>query len=293
MKRVASLTTVLATMWLAVVSPVVLARSAPVLKPRVVVIVFENKPYTHVVGRADAPYFNQLMRTGTLFTNYSAVISGSPKDYRAMTSGLTTGASTGNIFRAIDDSHGRLAWVEMNESMKGTCADGSTGVVPGTKENLYYTGHDPAVMNKKNESCEQHDVGVTNTTFDPDTLPDLTFLIPNMCNDMHTYPKGGACPAFFGTVKGKSSLAIGDAWLKQVVPQLLAEPDITVVVTFDEGANSSHQHVVMIEVGHGVTAGGRDAHAYNHYGLLAGLYKTFVLGVPPNNAAHAAPLPIG
>ena len=293
MKRVASLTTVLATMWLAVVVPTVVAGSAPVPTPRVVVIVFENKPYTHVVGRGDAPYFNQLMREGTLFTNYSAVISGSPKDYRAMTSGLTTGSSVGNVFRAIDDTHGRVAWAEMNESMKGTCADGSTGVVPGTSENLYYTGHDPAFMNRKNESCEQHDIGLTNATFDPHTLPDLTFLIPNMCTDMHTYPRKGTCPAFFGPVKGKSSLAIGDAWLKKVVPLLLAEPDITVLVTFDEGANSSHQHVVMIEVGHRVTAGGRDDRAYDHYGLLAGLYKTFGLGTPPNNAAHATPLPIG
>ena len=52
-------------------------------------------------------------------------------------------------------------------------------------------------------------------------------------------------------------------------------------------------HVVTLEVGHGVTAGGRDSHAYNHYGLLAGLYQTLGLGTPPNAAAHAAPLPIG
>ncbi len=114
-----------------------------------------------------------------------------------------------------------------------------------------------------------------------------------MCTIMHTPPKGDTCPAFFGTVKGNGSIRLGDAWLKKVVTQLLVEPDITVVVTFDEGADSSHQHIVTLEVGNGVAPGGRDSHAYNHYGLLAGLYKTFDLGAPPNGAAHTLPLPIG
>jgi hypothetical protein len=295
MKRLGSLTAVLATMMAVGAYPVGPAQSVPVphAPHRVVVIIFENKPYTHVVGSSAAPYFNALMHTGTLFTNYSAIRNGSTRNYRAISSGLTEGQSTGNIFRAIDDSHGRVRWVELNESMRNNCGDGSTGMVPGTREPLYYKGHDYALLNKGNESCAQHDVPMTNATFDPDTLPDLTFIVPNMCTDMHTTPKGGSCPAFFGDVKGNGSLQLGDAWLKKVVTQLLAQPDITVIVTFDEGANSSHQHIVTLEAGAGVAAGGRDSHAYNHYGLLAGLYKTFALGTPPNNAAHATPLPIG
>ena len=170
---------------------------------------------------------------------------------------------------------------------------GSTGVVPGTQEGLYYKGHDYALLNHTNESCAQHDIPLTTASFDPDGLPNLTFIVPNMCTDMHTPPKGNSCPAFFGSVTGAGSLQLGDAWLKRVVPELLDQPDITVIVTFDEGANSSHQHIVTLEVGAGVAAGGRDARAYNHYGLLAGLYQTFGLGTPPNNAAHATPLPIG
>jgi hypothetical protein len=294
MKRLGSVTAILATMWATMVFPVVLAGSTPGPHPhRVVVIIFENKTYTKVVGRLEAPYFNALMRSGTLFTNYSAIRNGSTKNYRAMTSGLTMGQSTGNIFRAIDQTNGRLRWLQLNESLKGTCGDGSIGVVPGTKVALYYKGHDYALLNKGNESCEQHDIPLTNATFDPAHLPDLTYLVPNMCTIMHTAPKGDTCPAFFGEVKGKGPLQLGDAWLKKVVPELLAEPDITVIVTFDEGADSSHQHIVTLEVGAGVVAGGRDARAYNHYGLLAGLYQTFGLGAPPNGAAHAVPLPMG
>ncbi len=120
------------------------------------------------MGRPEAPYFNTLMHSGTLFTNYSAIRNGSTKNYRAMTSGLTMGSSPGNIFKAIDDSHGRVSWLQLNENLKGTCGDGSTGVVPGTQVPLYYKGHDYALLNRGNESCEEHDIPLTNATFAPE-----------------------------------------------------------------------------------------------------------------------------
>jgi phosphatidylinositol-3-phosphatase len=294
-KRLGSLTALLATLLAVVALPGAPAQSAPKAHTahRVVVIIFENKPYDHVMGSAEAPYFNGLTHSGTLFSNYSAVAPGSPHDYRAITSGLTTKASTGNIFHAIDNSGGRLEWVQLNESLKGTCGDGPTAMVPGTKVPLFFLGHDYAYFNKANESCEQHDIPLTNASFDPGKLPDLTFIVPNMCSIMHTFPKGGSCPTFFGDLKAKSALAMGDAWLKHVLPLLLNQPDITVVVTFDEGAQSTHEHVFTVVVGAGVAAGGRDTRAYNHYGLCAGLYKFLALGAAPNNCAHATPLPIG
>ena len=295
MKRLGSVTAALATVMAFVALPAGPARSVSEPHPhRVVVIIFENKPYDHVVGHAEAPYFASLMRDGTLFTNYEAAAPGSPHDYRAITSGRTTGASPDNIFREMDDSHGRVSWVQLNEGLRGVCGEGTAGNVPGTSDPLYFRGHDYAYLNKASVSCREHDIALTTATFDPDKLPDLTFLVPNMCSIMHTLPKkGAACPTFFGPLKANSTLAMGDAWLKTVVPQLLAQPDITVVVTFDEGAASSHEHVLTLEVGAGVAVGGRDSHAYNHYGLCAGLYKAFSLGTPPANCAHATPLPIG
>jgi hypothetical protein len=260
---------------------------------KVVVIVMENKTYQKIVGNtADAPYINSLVTAGELFTNYSAITSGSIHDYLAMTSGQTfkTTPASPNVFQAIDGTS--LAWTEFGESKSGNCGAGSTGNVPGTTTPLFTRAHDPAFQYKSNESCATHDVALTTTSFNPATLPDFSFMVPNQCDDMHTLPTNGdPCPSFFGPVTGSNAIQMGDNWLQAVVPQLLAQPSVTVILTWDEGGRTV-EHVVTLEVGAGVTAGSTDATAYNHYGLLAGLYSKFGLGVAPNNAATATPLPI-
>ena len=47
---------------------------------------------------------------------------------------------------------------------------------------------------------------------------------------------------------------MGDNWLATVVPQLLAQPNVTVLITWDEGTLSStpSEHVVALEAGAGV-----------------------------------------
>ena len=115
---------------------------------------------------------------------------------------------------------------------------------------------------------------------------------------MHTTVAAGqTCPAFFGPNSGTSPTNMADNWMSQVIPSLLAQPNVTVLLTWDEydsntGANGLWEHVVTLEVGAGVTAGGIDGNAYSHYSLEAGLYKYFGLGTAPNNGATATPLPI-
>src|SRR5579859_2779420 len=77
---------------------------------KLVVIVMENETYDNIIGNSQAPYLNQLIAGGELFTNYTAVASGSTPDYLAMTSGLTSALSppSPNIFQAIDGSGGAL-----------------------------------------------------------------------------------------------------------------------------------------------------------------------------------------
>jgi hypothetical protein len=262
---------------------------------KVVVIVMENQQYTHILGSSQAPYVNSLVAKGELFTNYTAVVSGSLHNYLAMTSGSTVKQSppSPNVFQAIDATAGAHTWTEFEESMSGNCGAGSSGNVPGRSEPLYSHGHDPAYQYKGNESCAQHDVPMTTSTFNTAALPDFSYIVPNQCDDMHSLPRNGqACPAYFGSNTGTTAIAMGDNWLRSVVPQLLAQPDVTVVLTWDEGSLTSAEHIVTLEVGAGVAPGTSDGTAYNHYGLEAGLYGVFGLGTPPNNGATATPLPI-
>ena len=43
---------------------------------KLVVIVLENEPYANIVGSSQAPYLNQLIAHGELFTNYAGVSQG-------------------------------------------------------------------------------------------------------------------------------------------------------------------------------------------------------------------------
>jgi phosphatidylinositol-3-phosphatase len=265
---------------------------------KLVVIVEENESYGNIVGNSQAPYLNQLISQGELLTNYTGVADGSNPNYLAMTSGLTSAKSppSPNIFQAIDGTGGALTWKEFMESAPGNCADGNSANIPGTSVALYTADHDPAYSYRGNTTCSANDVPMNASTFNPASLPSLSYIVPNECDEMHTLPGGGqACPAYFGSNTGSSLINMGDNWLAKVVPSLLAQPGVTVLITWDEDSSTTTppKHIVAVEAGAGVTPGSTDGTAYNHYGLEAGLYRYFGLGTAPNNGATATPVPFG
>jgi hypothetical protein len=264
---------------------------------KVVLIVLENEPYASIVGNSQAPYLNQLIAQGELFTDYAGVADGSNPNYLAMTSGLTSELSppAANIFKAIDASGGSVSWKEFMESMPGNCADGNSANVPGTSVALYTADHDPGYSYRSAITCSTNDVPMTAATFKPASLPDLSYVVPNECDDMHTLPGSGqACPAYFGANPGASLISMGDNWLATVIPPLLAQPNVTVLITWDEGSMSTTppEHLVTVAAGAGVVPGSTDGTAYTHFGLEAGMYRYFGLGTAPGNGATATPLPI-
>jgi hypothetical protein len=277
------------------------AQTAPVNK--LVVIVEENIPYSKIPGDTTyAPYLNSLISRGLLFTDYTAIKPGSGGNYLAMVSGLTTKTfpTQDNLFQAIDGTAGSGTWKAFNESESGTCTGETTGTVPGLNKPLYTNGHDPAYGLRSTESCRRNNVPMNTTTFDPAALPSFSYIVPNQCDDMHTLPtSGSACPAYFGPnagngpVKYDARINMGDNWLKVMVPELLAQPNVTVLITWDESSTRMNppEHVATIEVGAGVS-NSTNGSAFNHYSLEAGLYSYFGLGPAPNNGADATPLPI-
>ena len=265
-----------------------LPQVASATTPKIAVIVLENQAYSKIIGSPSAPYMNSLLAQGRAISDYHAITGGSAHDYRAMVAGETSVTKGGpNLFRAIGDPN----WISLQESMAGNCGEHTSAVVPGTSVPLYTHGHDPAFMYRSNDACQTNDVPlVSDSQFG--SLPAFTFITPNMCDDIHTYPKtGGKCPSYFGSVSGSNAVAIGDAWLSHVVPLLVAAGE-TVFITFDEGGSGELQHVYAVQVGAGVTPGSADGARYDHYGLLAGLYGAFNLGPAPNNGGSASGLPI-
>lgn len=91
--------------------------SSPAGLPRpdhVVVVIMENHNLDQVVGNPDAPYLNQLISEGALFTQASAITHPSQPNYLALFSGDTQGVTgdgcpnsfdTPNLARQLLDAH--------------------------------------------------------------------------------------------------------------------------------------------------------------------------------------------
>ena len=247
------------------------AGSAPI-----VLIVMENHEYGSIVGSSKAPWLNHtFIPRGTLFTHYHATHHPSLPNYLAMTSGTSNGCrsdecpratyTTDNLFRQL--SRAGIGWVAWMESMPSRCALQSSGTY-AVKHNppAYYATLFPRM-------CRTRDRRYPGTL--PTTLRPFTFVTPNICHDMHD-----------------CSIATGDRWLQARIPPLWQRGAI-VIITFDEGSSGlgSGGHVMMAMAGAHVPGGRRNGHAYNHFGLLAGLERWY--GFPRLHRATAArPLPI-
>ena len=117
------------------------------------------------------------------------------------------------------------------------------------------------------------------TQFDPTSMPKVSFIAPNLCNDEHD-----------------CAISTGDSWLKANVGPMLSA-GATVVLTYDEGSSSAGingtsggGNIYTVVVGPGVSAR-VDSGQYNHYSLLAAIEKRFGL-TRLNGAGGATPLPL-
>jgi hypothetical protein len=242
----------------------------------IVLIVLENHEYGQIVGSSSAPWLNHtFIPRGALFTNYHATHHPSLPNYLAMTSGTTSSCrsdvcpratyTTDNLFRQL--SRAGIGWVAWMESMPSRCALQSRGKY-AVKHNppAYYATLFPRI-------CRERDRRYPGTL--PISLRPFTYVTPNICHDMHD-----------------CSIAVGDRWLQAHIPPLWQRGAI-VIITFDEGWSSrgGGGHVMTAMAGAHVPRGRRNGHAYNHFGLLAGLERWF--GVPRlHKAMTARPLPI-
>ena len=162
------------------------------------------------------------------------------------------------------------------EGMPIPCAPDNSGRY-AVKHNpfLYY----PAVT-ADHSSCTRHDVPFTQFAGDlsgTSTLPDYSFISPDLCNDMHD------CP-----------VAAGDAWLAAEVPKILASPAFTqqnslLAITWDEGTGINNT-VSAIFAGPAAKKGHISSTAYTHYSLLRTIELGWGLPALTPNDANATPM---
>jgi phosphatidylinositol-3-phosphatase len=247
----------------------------------VVVIMDENVSPSQITATA-APYLTSLKSACGREGFMHAATHFSDPNYAAATSGVTTSAGTmtsnDNVFHQAQVAGD--SWKSYEESMPRACA---------TSSPPYNTYHDPAHwysdLRTPTNTCATHDVPLVPALADDlaeHVLPTYVWIAPNDCHNMHWISR---C-----TEPRARAITTGDAWLGQIVPQILASPSYRagrtlVVITWDEGSGNATKGVDCTDskvytvqascriptyvLSAYVTPGSRDTSDQNLYSLLA------------------------
>ncbi|MGI5140541.1 MULTISPECIES: alkaline phosphatase family protein [unclassified Streptomyces] len=239
----------------------------------VVVVVFENHAYSQVIGSSSAPYINSLKSGGANLTQSYAITHPSQPNYFALFSGSTQGITDDSCYTPGFSSARNLAseliaagrsWGSYNETLP---SQGSTTCSSGN----YARKHNPwfGFSNVPTSSAKTFAQFPT----DYSTLPQLSFVVPNLCSDMHD------CSVSTGDTWLKNNLGAYTTWAKT--------HNSLLVVTFDEDNRLSGNRIPTVLYGQQVAAGSSSSTTYNYYDLLRTLEDTQGLTTHAGNAASA------
>ncbi len=240
----------------------------------VVVVVLENHSRNQVLGSPDAPFLTGLAAAGVNLTRSYAVTHPSQPNYIALFSGSTQGVTDDTCphsFRTaslasqlLDSGRTFVGWSE------GLPVAGSA--LCGSK--LYARRHAPWT---NFTNLPQAQVGRPLTQFPTDytRLPTVSWVIPDVCHDMHN------CP-----------VATGDAWARTQLggyARWALTHNSLLVVTFDEDdASGGTNHISTVLSGAHLVPG-KSGQGLDHYGLLRTIEAFYGLK-PLGDAAKSRPL---
>ncbi|POM27005.1 Phosphoesterase family protein [Actinomadura rubteroloni] len=244
----------------------------------VVVAVFENHAYSQVIGSSSAPYINSLATGGANLTNFFAETHPSEPNYFAMFSGSTQGITDdacpppGSPYNKPNLGAEVIAagrtWGSYNE---GLPSQGSTTC--SNSAGKYARKHNPWFSFSNVPASTGYTFNQWPTDYTK--LPTVSFVVPNLCNDMHD-----------------CSVNTGDTWLKNKLDgyaQWAKTHNSVLIVTFDEDDRSAGNKIATVLYGAHVRPGATDGTQFNHYNLLRtieDMYGTTHAG----NAGSATPI---
>lgn len=248
-------------------------RAAAPPPDHIVVVIFENKHRTSVMGSGQAPYLDKLATKGASMTHSYGVTHPSQPNYLALFSGSTQGV-TGNgcplDFRKANNLGHQLrksgrSFIGYAESLPRTGFRGCSSGRYERKHNPWVNfGTLPASTNRPFSDFPQ----------DYRKLPTVSFVSPNMCNDMHD-----------------CSIRTGDRWMKKHFDRYARwapRHNSLLIVTFDENAGGTVKSIPTIIVGANVRPGVY-GERLDHYDMLRTIEDMY--GLPAlGRAASASPL---
>ncbi len=225
-----------------------------------VIVILENKRYDSLSGNPAAPYINSLLNnsyTAVLTQSYGLTHPSQP-NYLMLFSGSSQGVINNNIPTHLPFTTPNLGAELLNKGYSFI----------GYSENLPYPG---ATDSASGGYARKHNAwinwqgspsnGIPSnsnrafTDFPPNynNLPVLSFVIPNVYNDMHD-----------------GSISVGDTWLRNNLDgyiQWSINNNSLFILTFDEDNSLSNNHILTFFTGANIK-GGSYSQPVTHYNVL-------------------------
>ncbi len=247
----------------------------------VFIVVEENHNYSSVIGSSSMPYLNSLANKYGLATQYYANTHPSIGNYFELTTGqiitnndgFTGTVTADNVVRHLLAAG--KTWKSYEEGLP------SVGYIkPDT--NGYVRRHCPlSFLSDVVNSTVQRNNLVPFTQFAKDltnrTLPQYSFIVPNICNDAHN-----------------CSLTTADNWLKTKIAPLIASSTFQngglLIILFDESANDNTRgggRVAWVAVSPRSKAAYKATTIYQHQNTLRLMLQGLGVKTYPGAAANA------
>jgi acid phosphatase len=241
----------------------------------VMIVVMENHSYDQV---RTLPYTSTLISTYTSFSQSYAVSHPSQPNYLALWAASLLGISDDNCPPAGSPysapnlgSSCEAAGVTWKSYCENLPSVGSTVCV--SSDNSYKRKHHPCPDFSNLNHTRESTYGQLATDIAAGTLPALSFVVPNMCDDMHD-----------------CSTSVGDTWLSNNLPAMIAAvgPRGLVILTWDEDDKSSANHILTVFAGPTVKSNYVSSQTITHYTVVRTICDA--LGISTfANAASATP----
>ena len=282
--------TLLATGCTALTDPSIAETTDALSLPRpdhVVIVWMENTGYSSIIGSSSAPYINSMAAIGASFTDSHGVTHPSQPNYLAFFSGGLNGVTDdtcpapGSPFTGVPNLGSQL--VAAGLSFTGYSEDlpvaGSSACTAGSA-NGYARKHAPWTdfPNVPAAAQQPWKIAPPVTTggwpTDYTTLPTVSFVVPNLCDDMHS------CP-----------ITTGDTWLQNnldAFQQWAQTHNSLLIIDWDEDNMTNPNQIATIFVGPMVKQGTYSEHI-DHYSVLRTIEDMYGL-TPLQNAATATPI---
>jgi phosphatidylinositol-3-phosphatase len=246
----------------------------------------------------------------SIFSYFALTKPGLDANGQAVGHGCVYPAEVSTIANQLETRH--LKWRGYMEDMKGGCqhpalneADTHERAASGSQ---YATKHNPFVYfhSISDEDCKANDVPLDQLKNDLDTVestPNLSFIVPNLCNDGHDHRNGKCADG-----KTPGGLVAIESFLRREVPMIMNskayQQDGMLIITFDEAeleGNDRDAHsccgepigpntqlagmfgpgggrIGAVIISSFVKPGIANTKTYNHYSLLRSLETLFGLG---------------